>query len=44
MISQATLRQWFPPLTPEQREFERRLRLRRNHRYAQQELHGRGKC
>ncbi len=44
MISQATLRQWFPTTVEElSAELERRLELRREHRRIERLLHGRGK-
>lgn len=43
MISPATLSQWFPREETPTEWLERRLRLRRNHREAERELHGRGK-
>ncbi len=44
MISQATLRQWFPTTVGElSAELERRLDLRREHRRIERLLHGRGK-
>ena len=42
MISQTTLRQWFPTTVEElSAELERRLALRREHRRIEREIHGR---
>ncbi len=45
MLSPDTIRKWFPTTVEETPAewLERRLRLRRNHRLAEQELHGRGR-
>ena len=44
MLSQTTLRQWFPTTVEElSAELDRRLALRREHRRIEREIHGRAK-
>ncbi len=43
MISETTLRQWFPREETPAEWLERRCRLRKQHRELEREIHGRGK-